>query len=1230
MKSSVTNRKQRFWALLLAVVMVVGLLPTAGVKAADISTTALGTDDASIVGKIISAGELITNTDTGASISVEYRDINDVQSAWYTSSAIVPNASHTVLSYDAVVTAVATAAGTATPDLAAAHRTDKWEVITSSSASGSLGTVYLKPVPKYIINWDDNDGDPRENTIKFKDNSALTTKNQFVKGDDEISLVPSNFSDTRKGYTFTGWKVGTTVVGSADNKTETLGDSTVEKIDGYDASAAVGATYDYTITLVAQWQSDTYTVNYNANAPEGEALVSPAPEIVAYDASLIVGTNDSVTLPASPTDAAGDGPKHYNFNKWSVDITGTPTPPLHDTWDSVSVPTLLNEQYGTADYGATIDIRANWTPKLYDINLNLQDPSGAPTPAITPIPAVDASQIGLPYDTGNVNVVDSTDANDEYAFMGWSFSASGTTPDITPNPSLPVNTLVAMAEAYEAANPTVTVIYSSGNEQVKLYGIWMRKYSLSYDGNGADGGATATQREAAGTTVSVNSCGFTRTGYTFSHWETAAGKTAPVSYNPGASYIINADETLYAQWTINNYNVTFDVQGIGTAPAGQTVAYNGVVTEPAAAPSATGYTFGGWYKEAACTNAWNFRTDKVTAATTLYAKWTAIPYPVTFDVQGKGTAPAVQNVDYNTLATEPTPAPTETGYTFGGWYKEKACTNAWNFTTDKVTAATTLYAKWTAIPYAVTFDVQGKGTAPAVQNVDYNTLATEPTSAPTETGYTFGGWYKEKACTNAWNFTTDKVTAATTLYAKWTVNNYNVSFDVQGKGTAPAGQTVAYNGTVTAPAPAPTAAGYTFGGWYKEAACTNAWNFTTDKITAATTLYAKWTATAPTGGGSSVPVTTSPSPTPAIVTPTASPTPAVVTPTATPTPDPNGDGGNGGQGTPVEEKIYDIKYFEVDDDGNEIELKNTGNPKTYKYGEGAVIDKKLDREGYVFLGWFTKDGTKPVTKISKKAKGTKKLYARYEAVPEDDGTGDGNDNINGNPSDFSTLFVRLTNYTENSMTLTWEAMEYIDGYDIFGSRCNSKDVIRPYEPIASVGADVTEYVMSDLLAKTYYKFYIRAYILVNNEKRYITTSINVHGVTLNDTYGVADEINIDKVVTKTGKKSRTKYNRAKDGDVEEINITMKVGQTLTIVTSEYNADGKEIRAHRPISFESSNPNICKVGKKNSHKYGVAVTGKANTYKSRTITAKAAGGCTIWVFAQNGIYTKVNVKVKPAD
>lgn len=39
-------------------------------------------------------------------------------------------------------------------------------------------------------------------------------------------------------------------------------------------------------------------------------------------------------------------------------------------------------------------------------------------------------------------------------------------------------------------------------------------------------------------------------------------------------------------------------------------------------PSATGYTFGGWYKEAACTNDWNFDVDTVQGDTVLYAKWT--------------------------------------------------------------------------------------------------------------------------------------------------------------------------------------------------------------------------------------------------------------------------------------------------------------------------------------------------------------------------------------------------------------------------------------------------------------------------------------------------------------------------------------------------------------------------------------------------------------------------------
>lgn len=68
------------------------------------------------------------------------------------------------------------------------------------------------------------------------------------------------------------------------------------------------------------------------------------------------------------------------------------------------------------------------------------------------------------------------------------------------------------------------------------------------------------------------------------------------------------------------YTVTFDVQGHGTAPENQAVAANGHAVQPKA-PTASGWTFGGWYKEAGCSNKYDFATETVTSNITLYAKW---------------------------------------------------------------------------------------------------------------------------------------------------------------------------------------------------------------------------------------------------------------------------------------------------------------------------------------------------------------------------------------------------------------------------------------------------------------------------------------------------------------------------------------------------------------------------------------------------------------------------------
>ena len=118
----------------------------------------------------------------------------------------------------------------------------------------------------------------------------------------------------------------------------------------------------------------------------------------------------------------------------------------------------------------------------------------------------------------------------------------------------------------------------------------------------------------------------------------------------------------------------------------------------------------------------------------------------------------------------------------------------------------------------------------------------------------------------------DKKTDYASELKKIDIPSYTVSFDVQGRGTAPAVQTAAIWGGYRVMEPsAPSAPGWTFGGWYKEAACTNEWDFTTDTVTGNMTLYAGWTAN----------VTPLPTPDP---TPTPTPDPD-------PQPDPTGDPG---------------------------------------------------------------------------------------------------------------------------------------------------------------------------------------------------------------------------------------------------------------------------------------------------------------------------------------------------
>ncbi len=430
------------------------------------------------------------------------------------------------------------------------------------------------------------------------------------------------------------------------------------------------------------------------------------------------------------------------------------------------------------------------TPVIYDITWKNDDGSTIDT---TPVAYGDTPSHADPTKA----------ATDEYTY-----TFSKWTPDI-----VPVTGNATYTASYNSAKNKYTITWKDGDDKT------LKSESLDYGVIPAYSGATPTKTATAQYT------------YTFNNTWTPA--IVPVSGNKTYTASFNA--------TLRSYSVSFNKNGHGTgnAPATQTKDYGQKADEPSPM-SDPYYDFGGWYKEAACTNAWSFASDTVTGDVTLYAKWTPKVFTVSYNANGHGTAPASEKVTYGNKAAKPAD-PTDTHYDFGGWYREAKCDTAWDFANDTVSSDMILYAKWSPKKYTVSFDNNGHGSeAPASQSVAYNEKAVKPAD-PTDEHYTFVAWYREAGCTTQWNFATDTVSGDTILYAKWSPKKYTVSFNNNGIGTVtPPSQSVSYNELASKPADL-TEEHHIFGGWYKEAACTNAWDFNSDRVLGDMTLYAKWT-----------------------------------------------------------------------------------------------------------------------------------------------------------------------------------------------------------------------------------------------------------------------------------------------------------------------------------------------------------------------------------------------------
>lgn len=202
----------------------------------------------------------------------------------------------------------------------------------------------------------------------------------------------------------------------------------------------------------------------------------------------------------------------------------------------------------------------------------------------------------------------------------------------------------------------------------------------------------------------------------------------------------------------------------GKSISTQTIDRGGKFTRPAA-PSKENHTFAGWYNG---DEKFDFDADTTNAPNVLnlVAKWDINKYTVQF-VSEHGSF-ADQTIEHGeTIKTDKLTIPPVEGFTFDGWYTDNIhYTTKFDFT-QPIKSNTTVYAKWTAKDYEVSF-ITEHGKAPTSQNVPYNGTATDPGKLSAE-GYTFIGWYADDAHTIEFDFSTP-ITGDTKVYAKWEKN----------------------------------------------------------------------------------------------------------------------------------------------------------------------------------------------------------------------------------------------------------------------------------------------------------------------------------------------------------------------------------------------------------------------------------------------------------------------------
>ena len=626
------------------------------------------------------------------------------------------------------------------------------------------------------------------------------------------------------------------------------------------------------MTLFAGWTEDVWAVTFNAN---GGTLAPGVPATVYVAKTLLLNT--AIAELPDGTQATRVG---YELKGWYTAKTGG---------TAVHIETMEPKK--------DVTYYAVWTAKSYilEFDVNTDDPT-----ALVKAYGAKADTAAEIYSHPTPGVYDKkystyfkkmpVATRTGYSFAGW-YTSDG---------------------VKKTLSSKITIASGEGDTDgpITLYAKWtQKKYSITFNANG--GKMVLKKNKISKWKKSVkfddaygNVPGAigaplppTRAGFEFDGWWTRKGV---VRGDDWGDVIAEADEdvslvpmtvskshTLYAKWKPIVYTIDFEAnggdqdhldgyqgfqKGYGTTwglPSDNDIEWP--VSVRTVEQIEKGLIFKGWSLSAKKNGAivdgkvWKTAPKNLTLYAQYTNKATIVLVPNGGKVSPKSKTVAVKATVYPKL-----PTPKRTGYSPTGWYYE----NDENdlilqkkgdpLPLDLIDApqsihAVILTAEWEPKKYKVSFSLNGgAGLPPDSIEVTYDeTYAFTdgvdtgwPYEDPVRTGYTFKGWYTTKSGSKKIDGDTAvKITKKTTLYAQWTANQYNVTFDANGGffGTVPEKDVVqTFNKNYKLPSK-PRNPGHTLSGWYTKDGSGNAWGSkvtTSVKVKRAEdhTLYAKWKA----------------------------------------------------------------------------------------------------------------------------------------------------------------------------------------------------------------------------------------------------------------------------------------------------------------------------------------------------------------------------------------------------